>query len=98
MNFLERFEKWIGRKEERSAEKAKERLKLVLAHERTNTNFPFMDDLRRDIVEVIQKYLKVEDITIKTEQSRELNIDMLEVEVSVGKDVKKTANRTEDNS
>jgi cell division topological specificity factor len=83
------FEKWFGKKEESSAIKAKERLKLVLAHERTNTNFPFMDDLRRDMIEVIQKYLKVEDISIKTEQSRELNLDMLEVEVSVGKDVKK---------
>ena len=83
------FEKWFGKKEETSANKARERLKLVLAHERTNTNFPFMDDLRRDMIEVIQKYLKVEDINIKTDQSRELNIDLLEVEVSVGKDVKK---------
>jgi len=83
------FEKWFGKKEETSANKARERLKIVLAHERTNTNFPFMDDLRRDMIEVIQKYLKVEDINIKTDQSRELNIDLLEVEVSVGKDVKK---------
>jgi len=83
------FEKWFGKKEESSANKARERLKIVLAHERTNTNFPFMDDLRRDMIEVIQRYLKVEDISIKTDQSRELNIDLLEVEVSVGKDVKK---------
>ncbi|MBD3796092.1 MAG: cell division topological specificity factor MinE [Epsilonproteobacteria bacterium] len=91
------FEKWFGKKEESSANKARERLKLVLAHERTNTHFPFMDDLRRDMIEVIQKYLKVEDISIKTDRSRELNIDMLEVEVSVGKDVKKETNTT-DNS
>jgi len=82
------FEKWFGKKDS-SADRAKERLKLVLAHERTSTNFPFMDDLRRDMIAVIQKYLKVEDINIKTEQSRELNIDLLEVEVSVGKNVKK---------
>ncbi len=82
------FEKWFGKKDN-SADRAKERLKLVLAHERTSTNFPFMDDLRRDMIAVIQKYLKVEDINIKTEQSRELNIDLLEVEVSVGKNVKK---------
>jgi len=88
------FERLFGKKEESSAEKAKERLKLVLAHERTNTHFPFMDDLRRDMIEVIQKYLKVEDINIKTDQSRELNIDLLEVEVSVGKDVKKEKTST----
>lgn len=97
MTLFEKFEKWLGKKEDSSANRAKERLKLVLAHERTHANFPFMDDLRRDMVEVIQKYLKVEDINIKTEQSRELNIDMLEVEVSVGKDVKKKT-KTADNS
>jgi cell division topological specificity factor len=83
------FEKWFGIKEESSAEKAKERLRLVLAHERTSTSFPFMDDLRRDMIEVIQKYMKVEDINIKTDQSRDINMDLLEVEVSVGRDVKK---------
>ena len=88
------FEKWFGKKDETSANKARERLKLVLAHERTETNFPFMDDLRRDMIEVIQKYLKVEDINIKTDQSRELNLDVLEVEVSVGKDVKKESKQS----
>jgi cell division topological specificity factor len=83
------FERWFGKSEETSAERAKERLRLVLAHERAFTHFPFMDDLRKDIVEVIQKYMKVEDINIKTDQSRDLDLDMLEVEVSVGKDVKK---------
>jgi len=92
------FEKWFGKVEETSANKAKERLKIILAHERTNTNFPFMDDLRRDMIEVIQKYLKVEDLSIKTEQSKALNIDMLEVEVSVGKDVTKKTNTKTDNS
>ena len=92
------FEKWFGKKGETSANKARERLRLVLAHERTETNFPFMDDLRRDMIEVIQKYLKVEDINIKTDQSRELNIDVLEVEVSVGKDAKKNRKQTETNS
>lgn len=79
------FEKWFGKQGETSAEKARDRLKIILAHERTNTNFPFMDDLRRDMIEVIQKYLSVEDINIKTDQSREINIDLLEVEISVGK-------------
>jgi cell division topological specificity factor len=83
------FEKWFGKQEESSAQKAKERLRLVLAHERTTTSFPFMDELRRDMIDVIQKYMKVEDINIKTDQNRDLNLDMLEVEVSVGKDVKK---------
>jgi cell division topological specificity factor len=83
------FEKWFGKADESSAEKAKERLRLVLAHERTTTSFPFMDELRRDMIEVIQKYMKVEDISIKKDQNRNMNMDLLEVEVSVGKNVKK---------
>jgi cell division topological specificity factor len=83
------FEKWFGKTDESSAEKAKERLRLVLAHERTTTSFPFMDDLRRDMIEVIQKYMDVEDISIKKDQNRNINMDLLEVEVSVGRNVKK---------
>jgi len=92
------FEKWFGEKEITSANKARERLQLVLAHERTSNSFPFMDDLRRDMIEVLQKYLKVEDINIKADNSKELNIDLLEVEVSVGKNVKKNNKNRKANS
>jgi cell division topological specificity factor len=88
MNFLER---WFGKSEAGSADKAKERLKLILAHERTITSLPFMEDLRRDMIDVIQKYMKVEDINIKADNRAERNVDLLEVEVSVGKNVKKNS-------
>ena len=45
-----------------------------------------MEELREDIIKVIQKYMKVEDITIKTDRSKDLDLDLLEVEVSLGKD------------
>jgi cell division topological specificity factor len=86
MNVIEIFFGFGRKKDDGTALKAKERLKLVLAHERPNTHFPFMDDLREDIIKVIQKYMKVEDITIKTDRSKNLDIDLLEVEVSLGKD------------
>ena len=86
MNVIEIFLGLGKKKDDGTASKAKERLKLVLAHERPNTHFPFMDDLRKDMIKVVQKYMKVEDITIKTERSKDLDLDLLEVEVSLGKD------------
>ena len=86
MNVIEIFFGFGKKKDDGTASKAKERLKLVLAHERPNTHFPFMEELRADIIQVIQKYMKVEDITIKTDRSKDLDLDLLEVEVSLGKD------------
>jgi len=77
------FERIFGQKEPRSANQAKDRLKLMLAHERADCAVPYLDDLRRDLLEVIQKYTKVSDINIKTETNQ--NIDMLEVEIMLNK-------------
>ncbi len=66
-----------------SAAKAKDRLSIMLAHERAENSFPFLEDMRNDIVEVIKKYTSVENVSIKTEQNQ--NIDILEVEITLGK-------------
>lgn len=71
----------FGSKQEATASLAKDRLKIVLAHERVNAAYPFMEDLKRDIVEVVKKYISVKDINIKTEKSD--NLDVLEVEVKL---------------
>ena len=66
-------------KDESSASKAKDRLKMVLAHERASNTIPYMDDLRADLIAVIQKYTKVKDVTIKTSQNQ--NVDLLELDI-----------------
>jgi len=76
------FERMFGTKQ-KSANKAKDRLKLMLAYERADCALPYLDDLKRDLVEVIQKYTKVGDINIKTENNQD--IDMLEVEIMLNK-------------
>jgi cell division topological specificity factor len=81
MSLIERF---FSRQDQKSATVARDRLKLVLATERTTNNFPFMEDLRRDMIGVMKKYLDVQDVSIKTEQDKDINL--LEVEVSIGKD------------
>lgn len=69
--------------QERSASTAKDRLSIMLSHERASNSFPFLEDMRNDIIEVIKKYTSVENVTIKTEQNQ--NIDILEVEITLGK-------------
>ena len=72
------FERIFGTRKS-SANVAKDRLKIVLAHERMSSNYPFMNDLKEEILQVIKKYIKVKDINIKTEKND--SIEMLEVEV-----------------
>ncbi len=71
------FEAIFGKKK-KSAEAAKDRLKIMLAHERVHA-LPYIDDLKKDIIEVVKKYAEVNDIKIKTEKNQD--IDFLEVEI-----------------
>jgi cell division topological specificity factor len=76
------FERIFGKKEG-SANKAKDRLKLMLACERAECSVPYLDDLKKDMLKVIQKYTKVGDINIRAENNQ--NVDMLEVEIFLSK-------------
>jgi len=76
------FERMFGKKKT-SAAKAKDRLKLMLAYERADCALPYLDDLKSDLMKVMQKYTKVGDINIKTENNQ--NVDMLEVEIVLDK-------------
>jgi cell division topological specificity factor len=76
-NILNLFKK----EKSNSKESAKNRLTLILAHERTS-NIPFIDDLKRDIMEVIQKYNKEpEDVVFKTSENRDMSA--LEIEIKM---------------
>ncbi len=66
MNWLDRL---TGR--ERSAQKAKDRLKLVLIHDRTELTPAQLEDLKDELIEVISRYLPIRrdqvHITLSTE-------------------------------
>ena len=54
-----------------SANTAKQRLQLVLAHDRSDLNPELMEQMRREILEVVQKYVEVDmqegDVSLSTE-------------------------------
>ena len=79
MSFLSKI---FGKKKS-SASVAKDRLTIMLAHERVNCKVPYLNDLRNDIIEVIKKYTSVEDVKISSQDNQ--NIEMLEVEIILGK-------------
>lgn len=70
---------------------AKERLQLILAHERIgrNTNgteIPdFLPQLQKDLLAVLAKYVKVSDEDVKINVDRQDNLDLLEVKIEINR-------------
>lgn len=67
-----------------SAESAKERLQILLSHERTDRSSPeYLPMLQRDILEVIQRYMRVGDegVDIKLERGDELSTLEINIEL-----------------
>ncbi|GAA9590851.1 cell division topological specificity factor MinE [Helicobacter pylori] len=66
-----------------SATTATDRLKLILAKERT-LNLPYMEEMRKEIIAVIQKYTESSDIHFKTLDSNQ-SVETIEVEIILPK-------------
>jgi len=77
------FERIFGTKKRDTASKARSRLTVMLATERADCKIPYLEDLKREILEVVKKYTNTADVNIKTEKQDD--IDMLELEISLGK-------------
>ncbi len=76
MSLIDRF---LGKNN--SASVARDRLMVTLAKERASNAFPYMEDMKRDIIEVIKKYTQVKDVTITTDKNQD--IDVIEIDVSL---------------
>lgn len=55
----------------RSANEAKERLQLLLIHDRTNLSPGMMDDLRNELIDVISRRMEVDRSAVKIEIAHE---------------------------
>lgn len=80
MKFLDFF-----RSSERpSAAVAKERLQIIVAHERRRANCPdFLPRLQKDILEVVRKYIHVEEDQIRVSLDSTGNCEVLELNIAL---------------
>lgn len=60
---------WL-KKKEKSKDVAKERLKLVLVHDRTTFSPQFLEMVRNEIIEVIKKYMVVDEDALDIQMTK----------------------------
>ncbi len=71
---------WLNKKE--SASIAKDRLTIAIMSDRDNlAEFPFMDELKNEIMEVVKKYVGVKTVEIKKEIEGEIEALSIEIEL-----------------
>jgi cell division topological specificity factor len=70
MTLRDFINKLLGR-QPASATTAKQRLQLVLAHDRSDLNPELLEQMRRDILEVVSRYVEIDleegDVSLETE-------------------------------
>ncbi len=65
-----------------SASVAKDRLQILVAHERATRNQPsYLPELQKELLAVIQKYVNVNDDAITVSFEQEDNQEMLELNI-----------------
>ncbi|NMB46223.1 MAG: cell division topological specificity factor MinE [Firmicutes bacterium] len=74
LDFLRQF--W-SRDTDSSKEIAKERLRLVLVHDRVNVSPSLLEALKEDLMDVISKYMEIEETGL------EVNLDQSENSVAL---------------
>ena len=76
----------LGEKK-KTASVAKERLQIILAHERSGRNPggspDYLPALQRDLVAVISKYVKIAPEHLKVHLERSDNLEVLEVKIEL---------------
>lgn len=77
---LKNFFKKIGKKEEEellpsSSDAAKERLHLVLMQDRANVSIDFLDLMKQEIIDVIKKYIDIDENSMDVRFTNQINED-----------------------
>jgi len=75
----------LGEKK-KTASVAKERLQIILAHERSGRSAAspdYLPDLQRELVAVISKYVSINADDIKVHLERQDNLEVLEVKIEL---------------
>lgn len=75
LNFFKKFGKNGNKETAGSKSKAKERLHLVLMQDRANVSADFLELMKQEIIEVIKKYIEVEEDEIDVRLTNEVKED-----------------------
>jgi cell division topological specificity factor len=76
-----------------SAVIAKDRLKIVLAHERASRDAPeFLPALQKDLLEVVGRYVEIRDDTLRVNVGKSSDTSLLEINVEIDRSMSKPAN------
>ncbi|MEW6446047.1 MAG: cell division topological specificity factor MinE [Pseudomonadota bacterium] len=74
-------------KKESTAKQAKERLQIIIAHERaqihgeSRSGHDFLPKLEKELLEVIRRYVNVSDEAVKVKLDREDGVEVLELNI-----------------
>lgn len=67
----------------RSADIARERLKIILHHERRSIDSPLLEQLKEEIIKVIAKFVEVDQTHIEINLKKGDNVEILDVTVPI---------------
>lgn len=77
------FEFMVGRKKPTPGEMAKERLKVVLVHDRLKVNPEVLEMIRAEVLSVISRRLEVDEQQMQVLLTREGGADKLQTDVPI---------------
>ncbi|MFV0436943.1 MAG: cell division topological specificity factor MinE [Desulfopila sp.] len=78
------FDFFRSNKSSGSASEAKERLQIIVAHERRNASKPdFLPKLQQDILAVVRNYIQISEDQIKLSVDRKGDCEVLELNISL---------------
>jgi len=70
--------------QKKSAETAKERLQILLAHERSNRTGPdYLPLMQKEIIAVIMKYVEIDEDKVAVKLDRAGDMSMLELNIEI---------------
>ncbi|MBV9863018.1 MAG: cell division topological specificity factor MinE [Alphaproteobacteria bacterium] len=78
------FLSFLFPKRDNSASIAKERLKIVLSHERAGSHAPdFLPGLQKELIEVVGRYVEIRDDAIRVNLGKSGETSLLEINIEI---------------
>ncbi|MGK9051093.1 cell division topological specificity factor MinE [Neorhizobium petrolearium] len=70
-------------RKQRSAPMARERLQVLLAHERSSTGADLVSVLREEILAAIAKHVQLDNDKVQVKMDRDEHVSILEIDVEI---------------